>query len=52
MKPKRKLFLSWMSVREALMQGEVTELDLHNGLFATSVGELILGQALYAQISR
>ncbi len=50
MNPKRKLFLSWMAVREALLQGEVTEQDLRDCLFATSVGELILGQAFYANI--
>ncbi len=50
MKSKRKLFLSWMAVRQALMQGEVTEQELGECLFATSVGELILGEALYTKM--
>lgn len=50
MNPKRKLFLSWMAVREALVQGDVAEKDLRDCLFATSAGELILGHAFYSMM--
>ncbi len=45
MNAKRKLFLSWMAVREALVEGNLQDADLDTCLFCTSVGELILGQA-------
>ncbi len=43
----RKLFLSWNAVRNALAEGKVQESDLGVCLFCTSVGELIIAQALY-----
>ncbi|HNB20912.1 MAG TPA: hypothetical protein PKZ32_00745 [Candidatus Melainabacteria bacterium] len=43
----RKLFLSWMALRNALAEGKVLESDLNVCLVCTSMGELILGEALY-----
>ncbi len=50
---KRKLFLSWTAVRDALAEGKVQEADLDVCLYCTSVGELIIAQvfnrAVFAQ---
>ncbi|MBA3994716.1 MAG: hypothetical protein C0469_14455 [Cyanobacteria bacterium DS2.3.42] len=42
--PKKKLFLSWAAVQRAVRNGSVTEEELDNCLFCTSVAELSLGE--------